>query len=744
MAARRLQQAGGELVQGVLDMRTVNGTRGLLKDFTEIEKKIEQIQIKRRGLIAIDPNDTIGIKELRVQEAQLQRQKEKLGEPIIQLQTSLSAQIKLYTDALAEYDRKANLGEITQENYLRITEELRGSLLQAEKAQKFLNSQIRNSVSSLANLHRRFSLLNAELADQGTLLEQRNRRELAAIAQLESRGFLTPGQANTARQVKEQELLRDRIQENQRAVIELRESLAIAGSNDILKAWQIDIDTTGIEQFANLAARAEERGNVLEKEVFTQYQRIKEIELETSGLEVELLNRQAEAQQSIVTLNKQIADYYKSIERQAEEIELEATRAIAQIEFQTEANKLKTALLGVGDNIISQFVESMIDAAKKTADISTTALDAQQKLLANRFRLQDSISATGELQRQLPGEFSGNQRTAQKQRQKQHRPAIRTGPFRIVESVGGRIQNVETFEDLEKHHPSSGREPGRTYRVINGELEEIRKLANNVVLIKKDFVLTQKGNQAVQIPAFATGFVKRLNDKTNAVRIYEDREMTRLLGQSLHMVNVPVQTGDFVRYGQTIGTQGGAGGYPVHAHIELEKERFERYIQDLRDGIFEEYENQSSSNAPPVPEATIRSQVRRTSSIPAGAQQYAQYLNNPNVRAALDTIPRAEGANYNTIFGGGTISSLAKHPNRRIRANGLTSSAAGRYQFLDFTWFGRNGRPGLKQQLGLTDFSPQSQDLAAIALLDRRGILDEIVSAFRQKEPHISMRSMSV
>ena len=46
------------------------------------------------------------------------------------------------------------------------------------------------------------------------------------------------------------------------------------------------------------------------------------------------------------------------------------------------------------------------------------------------------------------------------------------------------------------------------------------------------------------------------------------------------------------------------------------------------------------------------------------------------------------------------------------------SAAAGAYQFLPGTY------SEVSQQLGLTDFQPGSQDVAALALIDRRGALD--------------------
>lgn len=140
------------------------------------------------------------------------------------------------------------------------------------------------------------------------------------------------------------------------------------------------------------------------------------------------------------------------------------------------------------------------------------------------------------------------------------------------------------------------------------------------------------------------------------------------------------------------------------------------------------------SKAPKTQQPQHQSESTRSLSsagLTSKGKGYLKYLDNPNIRAALDTIARAEGADYRTIYGDTpgqqSITSLAEHPNKRISKGGITSSASGRYQFMDFTWFGQNGNSGLKQQLGLPDFSPEAQDLAAIALLDRRGVLGKIL-----------------
>lgn len=114
--------------------------------------------------------------------------------------------------------------------------------------------------------------------------------------------------------------------------------------------------------------------------------------------------------------------------------------------------------------------------------------------------------------------------------------------------------------------------------------------------------------------------------------------------------------------------------------------------------------------------------------------QLEKYLQNPRVRQFLDLIAHTEGTEgngYRTAFGGGRLSSLSDHPRYSKtfkQKNGKTNktSAAGRYQFLRGTW------DGLARQYGLKDFGPQSQDIAAVALLAQNGALGRILKGDMQ------------
>lgn len=102
----------------------------------------------------------------------------------------------------------------------------------------------------------------------------------------------------------------------------------------------------------------------------------------------------------------------------------------------------------------------------------------------------------------------------------------------------------------------------------------------------------------------------------------------------------------------------------------------------------------------------------------------------PNVRNFLDMIAYAEGTRthgYNTAFGGGRIEDLSGHPKKvsaftQTDGKKNTTTAAGRYQFLQGTW------DSLAKKLGLNDFGADSQDAAAVQLLKESGALKHVLT----------------
>lgn len=109
----------------------------------------------------------------------------------------------------------------------------------------------------------------------------------------------------------------------------------------------------------------------------------------------------------------------------------------------------------------------------------------------------------------------------------------------------------------------------------------------------------------------------------------------------------------------------------------------------------------------------------------------SQASQEANLRAFLDTIAHAEGTDrygnndgYDVIVGGELLSDFSDHPNKRVwlPAYGIHSTAAGRYQILHRFW------RHYKAQLGLPDFSPDSQDRYAVQQIRERRAYDDVLN----------------
>ncbi|MDC5195565.1 hypothetical protein OHW50_00400 [Acinetobacter baumannii] len=112
----------------------------------------------------------------------------------------------------------------------------------------------------------------------------------------------------------------------------------------------------------------------------------------------------------------------------------------------------------------------------------------------------------------------------------------------------------------------------------------------------------------------------------------------------------------------------------------------------------------------------------------ATRENFEKLLGSPNVQKMLNLIASAEGVKhgYNTLFGNERLNDLSWHPNVKkefTQTDGKknVTTAAGRYQFLKDTW------DGVAKQLGLKDFSPKNQDIAAVALLAQNGALPSVL-----------------
>jgi muramidase (phage lysozyme) len=105
-------------------------------------------------------------------------------------------------------------------------------------------------------------------------------------------------------------------------------------------------------------------------------------------------------------------------------------------------------------------------------------------------------------------------------------------------------------------------------------------------------------------------------------------------------------------------------------------------------------------------------------------------LKNKNVQALLSTIRKCEGTDakdgYSYIFGSSKANNLRftgfkSHPRIKRPFGKTFSDAAGAYQIMSDTY------DDLSKRLGLSDFTPHTQDLMCVELISQRGQLQNAI-----------------
>ena len=138
-----------------------------------------------------------------------------------------------------------------------------------------------------------------------------------------------------------------------------------------------------------------------------------------------------------------------------------------------------------------------------------------------------------------------------------------------------------------------------------------------------------------------------------------------------------------------------------------------KFMEELQSSI-----GSSGSSSDPKPSAPVSQQSGASTIPPTSVKPQSGKSNWGALSSIIRTVEGTTGSKgYKTRFGGYKFDDLSKHPNIKAPTPwGTSSEAAGAYQFMMPTW------KEAKSALGLTDFSPESQEKAGRFLTERRGV----------------------
>jgi muramidase (phage lysozyme) len=370
-----------------------------LKQLSNLDKQLASIQNRRRAMAVVDPSNRKGFNELKQQEEELLKLRQRVSTPVEALSGASTSVVQGLQEALTEYERLASERLITQDEYTKRTTEIKTALEAAEKSQEDFNKQMRNAITPLQAFER------AWIRITGALESSRNAITLTAnvakqkLAEQEIQGIATPGISSQTTGAIELESLQKQAQATRETIAQMYAEMESRDSKEIFGALGVNKGTSGLEVRA-LAERSE--GLPMQKALLEKLAETKDLELNLSELDTQIAQARANAQKTLVDLNKQVADYYRGISRNAQQQGIEMQRLSYQVQVTQQQNKLRSALLDGYDTIVSQFIDSIIDSIGQFNQVGDRALEAQSQLLTNRFNLEDTLRSGVELSRNLP------------------------------------------------------------------------------------------------------------------------------------------------------------------------------------------------------------------------------------------------------------------------------------------------------------------------------------------------------
>ncbi len=291
------------------------------------------------------------------------------------------------------------------------------------------------------------------------------------------------------------------------------------------------------------------------------------------------------------------------------------------------------------------------------------------------------------------------------------------GEYKITESVGRQIQDVHTYRDIEKHHPSAGQEKNRNYRMVDGEFEEILSVGGKVVTSRDGYVFVSKdlnlfdkvtNSAKVTVPSPAAGFIK-INPDSGLVKIYDKLPDGEMIAQVRHMDlrGFKLKDGDYIEYGEPMGVQAGMGrgnvkAYGTHTHVDFNAnhlDKFKQYIRDMDTGVIttDKYPKRSvtQTHVPSLDASSLRAnqqtiavgmlrpgeqgddvrglQQTLTTLGYRDAQGHPLKLDSdygPRTKQAVEAYQRASGLHVDGIAGKDTLESIGKQlPKGQVTVN---------------------------------------------------------------------------
>ena len=387
--------------ESIFKIASGSDVKNSLSQLSQIDKALEEVQIKKRALAINNPGDKEGLRLLDNRQTELLNQRSESTKIPTNIRKQIASQIEA-TKAQIEYLQKLKATyPLYGDEVKRVDARIQTLTENSEKlnnAQDDINKKLGESATAFSLLQKSLKTVSdtyADLNNKNTLFNnlQKVQSSVSAI-----RGNISSEQENYQNQRLERQANVSRLRQLQQQYSQSRALISTPENQQIMSAYQVDF-STGINRLNSLA---EQVTNIKDKFVFETLAQLKQQQLDISDLSVEIINARREAQKQLIDLTKQVSDYYLNISRQSQETALEIKKINLETSNISLKNQLRESLTNGYETIIGSLVDGIESALDSFTSAADRAIESQQSLLTTQFGIEDSNKAGRELSRSIP------------------------------------------------------------------------------------------------------------------------------------------------------------------------------------------------------------------------------------------------------------------------------------------------------------------------------------------------------
>jgi muramidase (phage lysozyme) len=367
-----------------------------IQETAAIDKRIADLQAKRRGVIQLSPQNTREIKDLQQQESELIKRRFEISKPVALLQREVEQRIKDLKQSQKILDKQKEDGLIIEDNYNRGTRAISTELEKLEVKQEELTKAVGKTKNAYELLRREITRNNTELEDAKRLAEQQSVSRRINLANSNQ----TQGNQQFIGQSIDIRVLQAQLQAQTNFVNQSRSTFQGEVAQRTLTNLGVN-ENTGVARINQLAESADEQ----DKYILEQFANFQEQKLQVQQLQLQVATARQNLRQSLIDQTKQVTDYYQGIERQVKETNIEVNKITAGLKFTDTQNKIRQALTDGADNMFTQFADNLIQQIEAAKNINNRSFDNQSRSLNALNQIQDAQKQGLELRRSLPGEL---------------------------------------------------------------------------------------------------------------------------------------------------------------------------------------------------------------------------------------------------------------------------------------------------------------------------------------------------